>query len=321
MFLGHANFSSWLTAKLLAKYGRKRFNIQDHKQRQDYISAHYNPETSQWKKPIDLKRVSFTNLSLYNTEYSVFKYLLETELDVLQKAPYNQLTIYTEIINYPAADTFIKSINADSFLIGIHSGRIQQISNLFLTTEVVPKILEPLTNLSEINERFLKSFAMELAVKATIYSEFATIFNQHSRIQNSQRILENSESIKEKYRNDFLAGKFLSKEIQARTEALVKSAFFKGNDDKATLKDEMLQLCIASLYVYYAQQSKESDQLSAAERVFCTFYSLTENYENTTELMLETMSSTHPIMESQNIKHPLIDLYTLHETFSKEMLG
>ncbi|MEA3404440.1 MAG: hypothetical protein U9R28_01735 [Pseudomonadota bacterium] len=319
MFLGHPNFSSWLTAKLLAKYGRKRFKIQNKQQRQDYISAHYNPETKQWQQPIDLKRVSFTNLSIYNTEYSVFKYLLETELDVLQKAPYNQLTIYTEIINYPSSDTFINPIDANTFLVGIYTGRIQKISNLFLTTDTVTKILEPLNNLSQINEQFLKSFAMELAVKASIYNEFAKIFNQHPVTKRNLKQLTNKETISDKYKNDCLVGEFLTKEIQTRTKALVESAFFEEGHDADTLINEMLQLCIASLYVYYVQQSQETDELSAAERVFCTFNALTEKSQSNTQLMLETMNRTHPIMESEGIEHPFTGLYTLHETFSNEM--
>jgi len=321
MFFGHPNLSSWLTAKLLARYGRKRFNIQNQTQRQDYISAHQNPETNEWQQPIDLKRVSFTNLSLYSTEYSVFKYLLETELDVLQKAPFNQLTVYTEIIKHSAADTFIKPIDADSFLVGIHSGRIQQISNLFLTTDVVPKILEPLSNLPKINERFLKSFAMELAVKATIYTEFAKIFNQHPSIQNSLNHLRNKEGISEKYKNDCLVGEFLIKEIQTRTKALVESAFFEESNDTDSLTKEMLQLCIATLYLNYAQHSKPTDEISAAERVFCTFNALTKTSQTNTQLLLETMNRTHPIMESEGIKYPFVNLYTLHQTFTNEMLA
>jgi len=42
MFFGHSNFSFWLTVKLLAKEGRKRFNIQNETQRQAFISAHQN---------------------------------------------------------------------------------------------------------------------------------------------------------------------------------------------------------------------------------------------------------------------------------------
>jgi len=312
MFLGQPNFSSWLTAKLLAKYSRKRYNIQNEQQRQDYISAHYNSETNQWIQPVDLKRVSFTNLSIYNTEYSVFKYLLETELDVLQKAPYDQITVYTEIINYPSSETFIKSIDKNTFLVGIYTGRIQKISNLFLTTEAVTKILEPLSKLSEINEQFLKAFAMELAVKATIYTEFAKIFNQHAAIKNNQ-------SIAKKYQNEALVGEFLTTEIQTRTNALVESAFFEEGHDADTLTNEMLQLCIASLYLYYAQQSTETDELSVAERVFCTFHALTENSQSNSELMLETMNRTHPVIESENIEHSYTDLYGQHQTFTKKL--
>jgi len=317
MFFGQPNLSYWLTAKLLAKYGRKRFNIQSENQRQAYISAHHNPETNGWKKPVDLQRVSFTNLSIYHTEYSVFKYLLETELDVLQKAPYNQLTIYTEIINYPASDTFVNPIDADTFLIGIHSGRIQQISKLFLTTEVVPKILEPFNKLSDINEQFLKSFGMELAVKATIYTEFANTFNPHPKLKNS--LPSNKEAIAEKYKNDFLVGEFLTREIQTRTKSLVESAFFEENNDAEILTKEMLQLCIASLYVYYAQQSEPEDALSAAERVFCTFNSLTKTSQSNMQLMLETMNRTHPIMESEEIEHSFTDLYEQHQAFNNKM--
>jgi len=317
MFLGQPNFSTWLTNKLLSKYGRKRFNIQNPEQQKAYVLAHQNPETNGWLKPVDLQRVSFTNLSLYNTEYSVFKYLLETELDVLQKAPYNQLTVYTEIINYPASDAFVKPIDADTFLVGIHSGRIQQISNLFLTTEVVPKILEPLSKLSEINAQFLKSFAMELAVKATIYTEFASIFTQHPKLKNS--LPSNKEAIAEKYKNDFLVGEFLTREIQTRTKSLVESAFFEENNDAEILTKEMLQLCIASLYVYYAQQSKAEDNLDAAQRLFCAFNSLTETSQSNTQLMLETMNTTLSIMESEGIEHPFSDLYEQHKTFNSEI--
>ncbi|MEA1989917.1 MAG: hypothetical protein U9N57_12040 [Pseudomonadota bacterium] len=319
MFLGQPNFSSWLITKLLAKYSRKRFNIQNQKQRQDYISAHQNPETNEWKQPIDLKRVCFTNLSQYNTEYSVLKYLLETELDVLQKAPYSQLTVYTEIINDTVSDTFIKPIDADTFLVGIHTGRIQQISNLFLPTDVVPKILHPLSNLSKINEKFLKSFAMELAVKATIYTEFAKIFNQHPAIKNSLDYLRNKEGISEKYKDDLLAGKFLTTEIQTRTKVLVESAFFEETNDADILTKEMLQLCIATLYLYYAQQSKPTDELSAAERVFCTFNALSEKSQSNTKTLLEAMNNTHPTLESEGIKYPFTDLYEQHETFSYEI--
>jgi hypothetical protein len=317
MFLGQPNFSTWLTTKLLSKYGRKRFNIQDLEQRQAYVLAHQNPETNGFLKPVDLQRVSFTNLSLYNTEYSVFKYLLETELDVLQKAPYNQLTVYAEIINYPASDAFVKPVDADTFLVGIHSGRIQQISNLFLTTEVVSKILEPLSKLSEINEQFLKSFAMELAVKATIYAEFANIFTQHPKIKN--RLPSNLHSVLEKYKNDLLVGEFLVTEIQNRTHALLESDFFEENKDTEMLTKEMLQLCIASLYVYYTKQSKTEDALSAAQRLFCTFNSLTKTPQSNTQLMLETMNRTHPIMESEDIQHPFSDLYEQHKTFNLQM--
>ena len=317
MFLGHPNFSSWLTAKLLAKYGRKRFKIQNEVQSQAYISAHKNPDTNGWKKPIDLKRVSFTNLSLYNTEYSVFKYLLETELDVLQKAPYNQLTVYTEIIDDTPPATFINPIDADTFLVGINTGRIQHISNLFLVTDVVNKILEPLSNLSKINDRFLKSFAMELAVKATIYKEFSKIFTQHAAIKNNLPI--NQEAIAEKYRNDCLVGEFLVTEIQTRTKAMVESAFFDETNDKYSLTNEMLQLCIASLYVYFTQKSEERNKVSAEEQIFCTFNSLTEGSQSNKELMLEAMNTTHPIMESQNIEHPAINLHEQHEKFSNEI--
>lgn len=319
MFLGHPNITSWLTAKLLATYGRKRFNIQSQKQRQDYISAHFDPEMNEWKQPVDLKRVSFTNLSLYNTEYSVFKYLLESELDILQKPPYNLLTVYTEIINHSASDTFIKPIDADTFLIGINTGRIQQISNLFLTTDVVTKILNPLTNLTKIHENFLKSFAMELAVKATIFIEFAKIFNQHPTIINSLNHLRNKEAISEKYKNDYLVGEFLITEIQTRTKALVESDFFEETNDADTLTNEVLQLCIASLYLYYAQQNKPTDALSAVERVFCSFYPLTEKSPSNTQALLETMNITHQVMDSEGIKYPSINLNTQHETFAHEV--
>lgn len=319
MFLGHPNFTAWLAAKLLAKYGRKRFNIQNQKQRQDYISAHFDPETNEWKQPIDLKRVSFTNLSLYNTEYSVFKYLQETEIDVLQKAPYHQLTVYTEIINHSDSYTYNKPIDADTFLVGIHSARIQQISNLFLTTDVVPKMLEPLSNLSKINDNFLKSFAMELAIKATIYTEFAKIFNRHPVIKNSHNHLKNKETISEKYKNDCLVGEFLTAEIQTRTKALVESDFFEENNDADTLTKEMLQLCIATLYLYYAQQSQPTDDLSAAERLFCTFNAQVEKSASNSQALLETMNRTHPIMDSEDIKYPFTKLYEQHETFSHKM--
>ena len=312
MFFGQPNFTSWLTAKLLAKYGRKRFNIQNEQQRQDYITAHFNSETNQWIQPVDLKRVSFTNLSIYNTEYSVFKYILETELDVLQKAPYDQITVYTEIINAPASETFIKPIDANTFLVGIYTGRIQKISNLFLTTEAVSKILEPLSKLSEINEQFLKTFAMELAVKATIYAEFAQIFNPHPAIKNKQGIAK-------KYQNAVLVGEFLITEIQTRTNALLKSSFFEQNHDADTLTNEMLQLCIASLYLYHAQQSTESDELSPAERLFCTFYALTKQSQSNTQLMLESMNRTHAIIESEGIKNQYTDLKAQHEKFSVKM--
>lgn len=321
MFLGHPNFTSWLAAKLLAKYGRKRFNIQNQKQRQDYISAHFDPETNEWKQPIDLKRVSFTNLSLYNTEYSVFKYLQETEIDVLQKAPYNQLTVYTEIINHSDSDTFIKPIDADTCLVGIHSARIQQISNLFLTTDVVPKMLEPLSNLSKINDNFLKSFAMELAIKATIYTEFAKIFNRHPVIKNSLNHLKNKETISEKYKNGCLVGEFITAEIQTRTKALIESAFFEETNDADALTKEMLQLCIAVLYLYYAQQSQTTDALSAAERLFCCFNTLSKKSASNTQAMIETMNRTHPIIESEGIKYPFTDIYKQHETFSNEVLA
>jgi len=317
MFFGQPNFSSWLTAKLLAKYAGKRFKIKDPQQRQDYISAHYNPDTKQWQQPVDLKRVSFTNLSLYNTEYSVFKYLLETEIDVLQKAPYNQLTVYTEIINYPSTDTFTTTIDKNTFLVGIYTGRIQQISKLFLTTEVVSKILEPLSNLSEISERFLQSFAMELAVKATIYSEFANIFNQHPAIKTS--LLTNEKKLPKKYENDLLVGEFLTTEIQTRTKALVESAFFEGNNNPDILTREVLQLAIASLYLYYSKQGEESYEVNSAERLFCTFNALTEHSVSNKELMLETMDRTHSIMESEDINPPSADLYKLHETFTNQL--
>lgn len=310
MFLGHPNFSSWLTTKLLARYGRKRFNIQNPAQSQAYISAHQNPETKQWQKPVDLQRVSFTNLSQYNTEYSVLKYLRETELDVLQKAPYNQLTIYTEIIEHSAPDTFTNPIDQDSFLVGIHTGLIQQIANLLLTTGAVSKILESLNNLTKINEQFLKSFAMELAVKATIYSEFAQIFNQHPN-------LKNKDGIAEKYQNDCLVGEFLTSEIQTRTKSLVESTFFEEIDDTEILTQEVLELCIASLYLYYAQQSEQTDQLTAAERIFATFYSLTERSQNNTEIMFETINRTQPVIEAEGIKQPSIDLLEQYETFRK----
>jgi len=290
MFLGHANFSVWLTAQLLAVYGRKRFGIQNQTQRQGYLFAHQDSKTSEWKKPVDLNRVCFTNLSMYNTEYSVFKYLLETELDVLKHAPYNQITVYTEVINHRSSDTFINPIDNDTFLVGIHSGRIQQISTLFLSTDVVTKMIEPLSKLSEINQIFLKSFAMELAVKATIYLEFSKIFNQHPIILKSHKHLENSknwDTIPKKYQNDYLVGTFLSKEIQTRTKALVESAFFDGSNDANTLTNEVLQLCIASIYLYYAHQSTEKDDLSAAERVFCTFNALIKNLQATSKPYLK----------------------------------
>ena len=317
MFLGQPNLSSWITSKLLAKYARKRFNIKNHNQRQAYISAHQNPENKEWKQPVDLKRVCFTNLSIYNTEYSVFKYLLETELDVLQKAPYSKLTVYTEIINHSAPETFITKINADTFLIGIHSGRIQQISNLYLTTDVVPKLLEPLNNMSQINEQFLKSFAMELAVKATIYTEFAKTFNQHPSFDNSRLIKR--EAVPKKYQNDCLVGVFLTKEIQTRTKTLVESAFFEEGHDEDKLTNEMLQLCIASLYLYYAQQSQPTDGLSASERVFCSFDALIVNSESNTQTLLETMNKTHPIMQLEGIEPPFTDLYTQYQIYRSEM--
>jgi len=316
MFLGHPTFASWLTAKLLATYGRKRFNIAP-TQRQAYVSAHRNPETNEWQHPIDLKRVSFTNLSQYNTEYSVFKYVLETELDVLQQAPYNQLTIYTEIINHTASETFIKPIDNDTFLVGIHSGRIQQISHLFLTTDAVTKMLEPLSHLSKINERFLKSFAMELAVKATIYKEFANIFTQHPAIQNNA--IKSNKAVPEKYKKEYLVGEFLTKEIQTRTQALVESSFFEEDNDAEALTNEMQKLCIASLYLHYAQQSKPGETLSAAKRVFCTFHSLTESSPTNTKLLLETMNQTHPIIKAEGIETPFADLDTEHETVSNEI--
>jgi len=319
MFLGQPNFSYWLTTKLLAKYGRKRFNIQNKTQSQDYISAHQNPATNEWKLPIDLKRVCFTNLSQYNTEYSVLKYLLETELDVLQKAPYNQLTVYTEVINDSGATTFITPIDTDTFLVGIHTGLIQQITNLFLTTEVIPKVLKPLSNLSKINNTFLKSFAMELAVKATIYFEFAKIFDQHSMTKNNLNQLINKEAIPDKYINDLLVGEFLTTEIQTRTKGLVESTFFEENDDKTTLTNEMLQLCIASLYLFYAQQSTETDTLSPAERLFCTFNALTEQSQSNTQALLEAMNNTHPIMESEGIENPFTDFQEQHEKYSHKM--
>ena len=317
MFLGHPNLSSWLTAKLLATYSRKRFNIQNPAQRQAYISAHQYPEANGWKRPIDLKRVSFTNLSLYNTEYSIFKYLLETELDVLQKAPYNQLTVYTEIIEDTALETFINPIDADTFLVGIHAGRLQHISNLFLSTEVVTNILEPLSNLSKINTRFLESFAMELAVKATIYKEFAKIFTQHPVIKNS--LPGNIRAIREKYKNDCLVGDFLVSEIQTRTQAMIESAFFEKTHDKDSLTTEMLYLCIASLYVYYVEHSKDTDEISAEEQIFAAFNNLTEQSLAHKELMLEAMESTHPIMELQGIKNPTANLHEQHDIFGKEI--
>lgn len=315
MFSGRSNLSSWLTTKLLATYGRKRFKLKDPAERQTYIKGHFDAGKNQWLQPVDLKRVSFTNLSLYNTEYSVFKYVLETELDVLQKAPYNQLKVYTEIINNETPESFTKPIDSNTFLVGIHTGKIQQISALFLTTEVVTEILESLPNLAEINARFLKSFAMELAVKATIYNEFANIFNRHPIIQNSQRILENQTALAGCYQNDSLVGKFLTNEIQARTQALVESAFYKETHDANTLTDEVLQLCIASLYVYYAQQQSEGDTLSAAERTFCTFYEFTEHSENNSSLMLETMKRTHSIMEFQEMEYADTNLDTAYQTF------
>lgn len=319
MFSGQSNLSSWFTTKLLATYGRKRFKIKDLAKRQAYIEAHYHLESHQWLQPVDLKRVSFTNLSLYNTEYSVFKYVLETELDVLQKAPYNQLTIYTEIINNETPESFTKSIDANTFLVGLYTGKIQQISALFLNTEVVGDILKTLPNLAEISARFLKSFAMELAVKATIYSEFSNVFNHHPTIQNSQRILENKTELADRYKNDSLVGEFLTSEIQARTQALVESAFYKETHDADTLTDEVLQLCIASLYLYYAQQPSETEKLSAAERIFCTFYRLTKDSESNTELMLETMKRTHAIMESQEIECTDTNLADAHQTFIHQM--
>lgn len=317
MFLGHSNFSSWLTTKLLTAYGRKRFKINDPEQRHAYISAHQNSETGEWIKPTDLTRVSLTNLSQYNTEYSVLKYLLETELDVLQQPPYNQLTVYTEIIENTSPDTFTKAIDDDTFLVGIHSGRIQQIANLLLTTDVVPKILEPLTRLTKINETFLKTFAMELAVKATIYAEFANIFNQHATLKNSQQTP--NQSMPEKYKNDLLVGDFLTKEIQSRTHLMLESSFFDEDKDEDVLRNEMQQLCIASLYVYYAQQRQENDQLAAEERVFCTFTSLTENHPNITQQMLDTMQATQSIIEAASIESSEPDVFQQHDKFRQTM--
>lgn len=341
MFLGHPNFTSWLNTKLLTKYGRKRFGIQDPAQRQAYIRAHQSQETQEWITPIDLKRVSFTNLSQYNTEYSVLKYLLETELDVLQQPPYNQLTVYTEVIENNAPDTFIKPIDDDSFLVGIYSGRIQALSHLFLASDAVPNILESLTSLTKINATFLKSFAMELAVKATIYTEFASIFNQHPTLKNSQQTP--NQDMPNAYKNDVLVGDFLTREIESRIQLMLESSFFdatendgqedqpeddqkheidhknKADHAKETLANEVRQLCIASLYLYCAQQHKENETPTAEESVFCLFHSLTAHNQDLSDLMLKTMSTTQPIIEHQGWQVTASELETQFNTFTSKI--
>ena len=242
MFFGHPNFSAWFNSKLLTTYARKRFKLTDTEQREAYIQAHFDSATQQWQLPVDLKRVSFTNLSMYYTDYSVFKYLLETELDVLQQAPYNQITIYPEIIESDFPEARIANINDDAFIVWISTAAIKTISDKFFISECVSQILEPLENLSKINVTFLKSFAMELAVKHHIYQEYAKIFNQHPAVKNTLTILDEHKNLKTTDKHLALAQDFIKDEIEKRTETMLESDFF-ADINKQTLRQEMQQFC------------------------------------------------------------------------------
>lgn len=320
MFFGHENFTAWLNTKLLTKYAHKRYNLSPSPQLSDYIQAH-KISSQQWRLPIDLKRVSLTNLSLYQTDYSIFKYLHETQLDVLQQPPHNRLNVYPEITQNSDNRLDILTVNNQSFIVMLSTGNIQTMNQQFVGSDIVDKILESYPYLRKINSQFLKSFAYELAVKHTLYEAYATLFQQHLTQQAPDGI-------------DKLAGQFLSTEIQTRAQALAESDFFRlhaeaeakdkkqknnqliePNVDPQKLSQEVFQFAASTLYIHLLNKHQHNamDEHNTEHSLFSLLSSMTDNALTDSNLLIETLNGLKPITDKYGLNTRYTDLYASHQ--------
>lgn len=245
----------WLNLTFLARYAKVRFQIQNETHLQNYIKAHFCEKDSSLvlNLPVDVRRVSLTNLSMYNTEYSVFKYIRELEDDVVFSNAFNQQKVYIELIKNQEAAAYTKKIDNETFLLAVHTGLINKLSDFFVNSTFISDHLKRYKVITKINEQFLKAYVSEMAIKLLILHQLGHIYRGHFSLLNTREArieeFQNTGVTLEKpidFDADAFAGEWLFKEFLQRFKLVMDSGFFDVAEEDVF--QELLELLVSAVF-------------------------------------------------------------------------
>lgn len=299
-----------------------------------------------WCDPIDLKRVAFTNTSQYQTDYSIFKFISEIESDVLaQGVNHAKQRLFIELFNHEKPDLWINS-KEHFHLLGLHTGLVNRTCVPFKTSEILDKLLSHYPGLSRINPLFLKTFAFEFSLKHLIINSISQVHLNHlSDAKHTFHLASaNFTQAQIKDANQF-TGQHLIIEIKQRIQLMMDSGFFELKTPQDTLPyrapaekiglpqqpetdalpkisdqqitEETLLLIICTIYIHLnllAATHKQSSQNTPLFEILNTFNHLQETFKgvidkNFDQTLIEHLSQTHPILNSEKIAIQSDDLY------------